>query len=66
MNTVQKIELAVSALSREELAHFREWFQAFDAEVWDRQLEVDVAAGKLDHLAEEALRDLREGRITEL
>ena len=37
-----------------------------DAEVWDRQLEEDVRAGRLDALAEEALRDLREGCCTDL
>ena len=31
-----------------------------------RQFEEDVAAGRLDRLAEEALRDLREGRCTDL
>lgn len=33
---------------------------------WDRQFEADVAAGRLDQLAEEVLQDLREGRCTDL
>lgn len=66
MNTVQGIETAVRQLSRQELAAFRAWFQQFDAEAWDRQLEEDTAAGRLDQLAEEALRDLHEGRTTDL
>lgn len=37
-----------------------------DWEAWDRQLETDVKAGKLDQLAEEALEDLRAGRCTDL
>ncbi|NEN93592.1 MAG: hypothetical protein F6K48_33840 [Okeania sp. SIO3H1] len=61
-NIVEEIERAVSQLSPEELAVFRAWFAEFDAEAWDRQFETDVAAGKLDTLAEEALQDLREGR----
>ena len=60
--SIQEIERAVSKLSRDELIAFRAWFQEFDAEDWDRQLEEDVAAGRLDQLAEEALHDLREGR----
>ena len=60
-NIVEEIERAVSQLSPEELAVFRAWFAEFDAEAWDRQFETDVAAGKLDTLAEEALQDLREG-----
>jgi hypothetical protein len=66
MSTVQEIETAVSKLSREQLSAFRTWFQKFDAEAWDRQLEEDIDAGRLDHLAEESLRDLCEGRYTEL
>jgi hypothetical protein len=50
----------------EELAAFRNWFTAFDAEVWDRQLEADVAAGKLGDLAARALRDHAAGRSTKL
>lgn len=30
----------------------------FDAAVWDQQIEADVAAGRLDALAEKALQDL--------
>jgi hypothetical protein len=66
MTTVKEIESAVSRLSREELSAFRVWFEEFDADAWDRQLEEDVAAGRLDSLAEEALRDLREGRCSDL
>ena len=66
MSTVKEIEAAVSRLSQDELSKFRSWFVEFDAEAWDRQLEEDVAAGRLDQLAEEALRDLREGRCTDL
>jgi hypothetical protein len=64
MFQVSEIQLAVASLSREDLAAFHDWFWEFDAEVWDRQFEADVAAGRLDALAEEALRDLREGRCT--
>ena len=66
MNLVSEIEVAVKKLSRDELSAFRDWFQEFDAEAWDKQFEKDVTAGRLDALAEEALRDLREGRCTDL
>ena len=56
MGKTENLEEQVRALSAEELARFREWFAHFDAEVWDRQLEADVKAGKLDRLAERALR----------
>ena len=53
-------------LSSEELAKFRQWFAAFDAEAWDRQFEADVKAGKLDALADRALRDHEAGKSTKL
>jgi len=66
MSTVQEIKSAVSNLPAEELAAFRTWFAEFDAGVWDRQFEEGVVAGRLDKLAEEALKDVREGRCTDL
>ena len=66
MSNLQEIESAVSQLTKEELAAFRVWFAEFDAEIWDRQFEEDVAAGRLDGLAEQALQHLREGRCTDL
>jgi hypothetical protein len=66
MSTVKEIEDAVRHLAPEDLAAFRAWFAEFEAAVWDRQFEQDVAAGRLDKLAEEALQDFREGRRTEL
>ena len=66
MSSVEEIERAVSQLDRDQLAAFRRWFLEFDAEVWDRQFEEDVKAGRLDELGEEALTELREGRTRPL
>lgn len=66
MSKVKDIENQVKGLSPEELATFREWFARFDAEVWDRQFEADVKAGKLDAAAQRALQDHAAGRSTEL
>jgi hypothetical protein len=65
MSTVQRLEEAIRQLSAEERAEFRAWFAEFDAAEWDRQLEADVAAGRLDWLADEARRELRAGRCTD-
>lgn len=66
MNTLEEVETAVRRLSDTELESFRAWFAAFDAEMWDRQLEKDVSNGRLDKLADEALRENREGRTTDM
>jgi hypothetical protein len=66
MERVEKVEREVQEFSAEELAKFRQWFAAFDAEAWDRQFEADVKAGKLDALADRALRDHAAGKSTTL
>lgn len=66
MSKVEKLEKQIRQLSFEELAEFRRWFAEFDAQLWDRQIESDVKAGKLDALAEKALRSHATGQSTEL
>lgn len=66
MKRLTKLEEEIQALSPEEAAAFRAWFLEFDWGQWDRQIQRDVEAGKLDELADEALRDLDAGRTTEL
>jgi hypothetical protein len=65
MSKVEALEKRISALSVEELAEFRQWFAEFDAAAWDRQIERDAKTGKLDALADKALRDHAAGKSTE-
>ena len=55
MTKLEKLEREVRKLSEKELATFRDWFAAFAAAEWDRQMAEDVRAGKLDRLADAAL-----------
>jgi hypothetical protein len=66
MLTIKELEQAVSSLPREELARFREWFDEFDAKAWDKQLETDAKAGKLNRIAEDAISDYRAGKAKKL
>jgi len=66
MTTVDDIKKAVSGLDPGDLAQFRAWFEAFDEAWFDQKIERDAQAGKLDGLAEQALRDFREGRTREI
>ena len=66
MITVFEIENAVQSLSRNDLTAFRNWFLGFDAAAWDNQFEEDVLTGRLDTLADQAIRDLRDGHCTDL
>ena len=62
MGAVEKLELLIESLFPEELAKFREWFADFDAQIWDRQIQSDTAAGKLDRLIDESMADHRNNK----
>ena len=66
MGAVENLELLIKSLSPEELSQFREWFAEFDSQLWDRQIEADAAAGKLDRLIEESMADHRAGKTRPL
>jgi len=66
MTRVEELEKKVEGLSPAELSLFREWFATFDAELWDRQLESDVAEGKLGDLADEAIAAHKRGESREI
>jgi hypothetical protein len=66
MSRVEQLEQQISELDPSELRVFRAWFERYDAELWDRQIESDAKSGKLDSLMERALRDHEDGRSTEL
>ena len=66
MSRVEKVEEAVQAFSPEELAAFRAWFTEYDWALWDQQLEIDIKAGKLDQLGDEALREHSAGNTKPL
>ena len=54
MTNVQAIEQAVAQLPMQDLAEFRSWFSAFDAQAWDAKLDADAVSGKLNIFAAEA------------
>ena len=66
MSTVNEIEDAIRKLPVEDLVALRAWFAEFDAAAWDRPFEQDVVEGRLEALADEALRDLRARRCSDL
>jgi len=66
MSTVREIEAAIKKLKPKQLAELRQWFAALDAQEWDGQFEDDVAAGRLDAIADKAIDDFKKGRCTDL
>lgn len=66
MTRVQALEQEVQKLSTDELATFRRWFAEYAANQWDRQIEKDIKAGKLEALAERALAAHQRGESREI
>ena len=60
--TVEDIENAITQLPQNQLRQFRGWYEKFDRDSWDEQIEKDAAAGKLDALAEAAIADHKAGK----
>ncbi len=53
--TIEEIEKVVTQLPKDQLMKFRDWFYKFDSDIWDKQIENDIANGKLDFLVKEAM-----------
>jgi len=64
MSTVQEIEAAIERLPREELFQITDWISSKFGDAWDRQIEEDIKAGRLDDLAQQALAEFRAGKTT--
>ena len=62
MSEVEQIEERIKSLPPEDLAALRAWFAEFEAQEWDRQIEADSAAGKLDRFIEESLAEHKAGK----
>jgi hypothetical protein len=66
MSELEELEKRIRRLPADQFAKFREWFLEFDNLVWDRQIEADSKAGKLDKLVAEALADYKAGKAREV
>lgn len=52
--TISQIESAIKELPPEEFAKLSEWFEEFEAKMWDEQIEQDLESGRLQSLIDEA------------
>lgn len=66
MLTVKEIKDAIASLSERDYAKLRDWLAERDEESWDREIEEDFKAGRLDHLVKEALSEESEGKTQDL
>jgi hypothetical protein len=67
MSTVTEIIEAVKSLGVEEKGEFLTRLSEVDFDdAWDRQMEADAQAGRLDQLWQQALEDIKAGRTKPL
>lgn len=64
--SVEEIEKAIINLTAKERAKIRAFLEELDADIWDKQIEEDAKNGKLDKLFEDAMDDMRKGRVKKL
>ena len=66
MMKLEELKIAILQLPQKDLVDFRAWFEEFEAQLWDRKIEEDIKAGKLDELAQQAIEAFEAGQATEL
>ena len=63
MSTLKEIEAAILTLPPDEFQQLMQWFFDLDHQRWDEQIEKDVADGKLEDLAQEAISEFEAGQF---
>ena len=66
MTQIEHIQAEIESLSPEDFVRLRKWFADKDWQSWDKQLEADIAEGKLDFLRSEAMAAKRQGKLQDL
>ncbi len=66
MSRVEALESEIKTLSPGEFRELRARLAEHDADVWDQQFQADAVAGRLDAIADQALKDFAEDRSTDL
>ncbi len=66
MSTVAEIKAAISRLSLEERAEVARCLHEWEEDAWDRQMQRDLAAGRLDRLLAKVDADIEAGKLRDL
>jgi hypothetical protein len=64
--SIRELEKAVVLLPPQDLSAFAHWFEEYLADAWDRRIEADVQAGKLDQAVRRAHREFEAGWVRPL
>ena len=66
MANISKIQKEILALSETDYLQLKQWFDELEWDKWDRQIEEDSNAGKLDFLIAEAREAKEKGTLKNL
>ena len=66
MSKADELKADIEKLPGEQVAELLRWLADKEWENWDRQIETDSQAGKLDFLVREAHREKAKGTLKEL
>ena len=66
MTTRLDVEAAIKQLPEREVRDLAKWLQDYLNEIWDRQIEADLASGKLDHLMAQAEAEIAAKSVRDL
>lgn len=59
--SVKEIEIAITQLSADDLSKLMAWLENYHAQMWDKQIEEDLEAGRLDALLAEVDQEYEAG-----
>jgi hypothetical protein len=63
MTELEKIKSEIMALETSEAWELLRWLDEHLNDLWDRQIETDAKAGKLDKLYDQAMKDIAAGKV---
>jgi hypothetical protein len=64
--SLRELEAAVAQLPADDLTAFARWFEEYLADAWDRRIEADIRAGRLDEAGRRADAEFEAGRCRPL
>ena len=66
MSKIEELKTDIERLSSEEAAELFRWLSEREWESWDKEMEADSQAGRLDFLVREARQEKNRGTLKEL
>jgi hypothetical protein len=66
MTKLEIIEKEIASLDPQDVRKLADWLDEYKAELWDRQIEADAKAGRLDDFVASAKAEIASGKVRPL